>query len=134
MPLDLTNVLATFQALMNDILHDFIWVFVLVFFDDILIFSDSWNTHLQHVYAILCRLREHGLVVKQRKCSFGATTVAYLGHIISAEGVAMDADKVEAVHAWPAPRTVRAVHGFLGLIGYYRKFIRGYGDITAPLT
>jgi hypothetical protein len=79
-------------------------------------------------------LREHSLAVKQSKCSFGASTVAYMGHVISAEGVAMDADKVAEVHAWPTPHTVQAVSGFLGLTGYYRKFIRGYRDIAALLT
>jgi hypothetical protein len=119
---------------MNDILHDFIRVFVLVFFDDILIFSGSWSAHLQHVRVVLGSLREHSLAVKRSKCSFSASTVAYLGHVISAEGVAMDADKVAAVCAWPTPLTVLTVRGFLGLTGYYRKFIRGYGDIAAPLT
>jgi hypothetical protein len=133
MPFDLTNAPATFQALMNDILHDFIRVFVLVFYD-ILIFSDSWSSHLQHVRAVLERLREQNLSVKKTKCSFGAESVAYLGHVISAQGVAMDVDKVAVVHAWPQPRTVRVVRGFLGLTGYYRKFIRSYGDIVAPLT
>jgi hypothetical protein len=102
MPFGLTNALATFQALMNDILHDFIRVFVLVFYD-ILIFSDSWSSHLQHVRAVLERLREQNLSVKKTKCSFGAESVAYLGHVISAQGVAMDADKVAVVHAWPQP-------------------------------
>jgi hypothetical protein len=106
----------------------------LFFFDDILIFSDSWSSHLQHVRAILERLRAHNLSVKKSKCSFGEHSVAYLGHVISAQGVAMDADKVEAVRAWPQPRNVRAVRGFLGLTGYYRKFIRSYGDIAGPLT
>jgi hypothetical protein len=119
---------------MNDVLQNFIRVFVLVFFDDILIFNDSWSSHLQHVMMILQRLQEHGLAVKRSKCSFGATSVQYLGHVISDQGVAMDANKVEAVCAWPLPHTVRAVRGFLGLTGYYRKFIRSYGDIAAPLT
>jgi hypothetical protein len=109
-------------------------VFVFVFFDDILIFSDSWSSHLQHVKMVLKRLQEHGLAIKRSKCSFGATLVQYLGHVISDKGVAMGADKVEAVRAWPLPRTVRAVRGFLGLTGYYRKFIQSYGDIAAPLT
>jgi hypothetical protein len=83
---------------------------------------------------ILKRLQEHGLAIKRSKCSFGATSVQYLGHVISDQGVAMDVDKVEAVRAWPLPRTVRAVRGFLGLTGYYQKFIRSYGEIAAPLT
>jgi hypothetical protein len=103
MPFGLTNAPTTFHDLMNDILQDFIWVFVLIFFDDILIFSNSWSSHLQHVCAVLYRLREHGLAVKKSKCSFEATTVAYLGHVISEDGVAMDADKVEVVRAWPSP-------------------------------
>jgi hypothetical protein len=103
MPFGLTNAPATIQALMNDVLHDFIRVFILVFFNDILIFSDSWSSHLQHVRAVLQRLQEHSLAVKQSKCSFGATTVQYLGHVISVQGVAMYADKVEAVCAWPLP-------------------------------
>jgi hypothetical protein len=134
MSFGLTNALATFQALMNDVLQDFIRVFVLVFFDDILIFSDSWSSHLQHVRMVLKHLQEHGLAIKRSKCSFGATSVQYLGHVISDQGVAMDTDKVEAVRAWPLPRTVWAVRGFLGLTSYYRKFIQSYGDIAAPLT
>jgi hypothetical protein len=133
MSFGLTNAPATFQALMNEVLYDFIRNFILVFFDDILIFSSSWSEHLQHVRAVLQRLREHQLAVKRSKCSFGTTAVAYLGHVISAQGVAMDAEKVEAVQAWPRPHTVRAVRGFLGLTGYYRKFILSYGDIAAPL-
>jgi hypothetical protein len=97
MSFGLINAPMTFQALMNDVLHDFIRVFVLVFFNDILIFSDSWSSHLQHVRAVLQRLQKHGLVVKRSKCSFGATSVQYLGHVILDQGVAMDADKVEAV-------------------------------------
>jgi hypothetical protein len=83
MPFGLTNAPATFQALMNIVLHDFIRVFVLVFFDDILIFSDSWSSHLQHVRIVLQSLQEHSLAVKRGKCSFDATTVQYLGHVIS---------------------------------------------------
>jgi hypothetical protein len=134
MPFGLTNVPATFQALMNDTLQDFIRVFVLVFFDDILIFSNSWSKHLRHVRAVLQQLREHHLTVKRSKSSFVTTSVSYLGHIISAQGVTMDAEKVEAVRAWPPQRTVCAVRGFLGLTGYYRKFIRSYSEIAVPLT
>jgi hypothetical protein len=130
----LTNAPATFQAMMNDVLHDFIRHFILVFFDDILIYSNSWSSHLQHVHAVLQRLCEHNLFVKQTMCSFGADEVAYLGHVISARGVAMDVDKVATMRAWQTPWTVRAVHGFLGHTGYYRKFINSYSDIAAPLT
>jgi hypothetical protein len=134
MSFGLTNASATFQALMNDILQDFLRLFVLVFFGDILIFNTSWSSHLQHVWAVLLCLHEHGLAVKRSKRSFGATTVAYLGHIISEHGMAMDTDKVEVVKSWPPPRTVRVVRDFLGLTDYYRRFIHGYDDIVAPLT
>jgi hypothetical protein len=117
MPFGLTNSPTTFQALMNDVLHDFICHFVLVFFDDILIYSDSWSSHLQHVHAVLQWLRDHNLAVKHNKCSFGTMNVAYLGHVITAQGVAM------MLRRLPPSCTVRAVRGFLGLTDYYRKFI-----------
>jgi hypothetical protein len=79
-------------------------------------------------------MRTNCLCVKRSKCVFGGTSVAYLGHIISAKGVAMDSDKVSAVHAWPQPRTLRALWGFLGLTRYYQKFIAQYGDVARPLT
>jgi len=94
MPFDLCNAPATFQALMNDVLRPYLRRFVLVFFDDILIYSSSWAEHLQHVAIVLNELRAHRLHLKRSKCSFGATSVAYLGHVISKDGVAMDADKV----------------------------------------
>jgi hypothetical protein len=79
-------------------------------------------------------IRDHRLHLKLSKCSFGAASVAYLGHVISTAGVAMDADKVSAVESWPEPRSARALRGFLGLAGYYRKFIRDFGIIAVPLT
>ncbi|WVZ64411.1 hypothetical protein U9M48_013924 [Paspalum notatum var. saurae] len=134
MPFDLTNAPSTFQALMNSILRPFLRRCVLVFFDDILIYSSSWTEHLQHVRAVLSVLRAHSLVLKHSKCLFRAQRMHYLGHIISKDGVAMDSDKVDAVRSWPLPRSVRALRGFLGLTGYYRRFIHNYGLIVGPLT
>jgi hypothetical protein len=119
MPFGLTNAPATFQALMNDVLQDFLRVFVLIFFNDILIFSNSWNSHPQHVQVVFLHFHEHDMVLKHIKCSFGAKTVSYLGHIISEHGLAMDTEKVEALKSWLPPCTIRIVCGFLGLTGYY---------------
>ena len=134
MPFGLCNAPATFQALMNDVLRPFLRRFVLVFFDDILIYSTSWADHLRHLRAVLTMLQQHQLFVKRSKCAFGVSSISYLGHIISEAGVAMDSAKVQAVADWPQPRSVRAVRGFLGLAGYYRKFVQDYGTIAAPLT
>ncbi|XP_066354916.1 uncharacterized mitochondrial protein AtMg00860-like [Miscanthus floridulus] len=120
--------------MMNDVLCPFLRRFVLVFFDDILIFSFSWAELLQHISIIPDALRAHRLHLKRSKCSFGASSVAYLSHVISAGGVAMDTDKVVAVASWPTPRSTRGLRGFLGLAGYYRKDIRDFGVIVAPLT
>lgn len=90
MPFGLTNAPSTFQSLMNSVLRPFLRKFMLVFFDDILIYSPSWLTHLQHINTVLTALHEHHLRLKRSKCSFVTTSVAYLGHVISAEGVAMD--------------------------------------------
>jgi hypothetical protein len=134
MPFGLNNAPATFQALMNDVLHPFLCRFVLVFFDDIFIYNCSWVEHLQHVRAVLTVLHQQWLFVKNSKCVFGVTSIAYLGHVISTVGVAMDPDKVRAVADWPQPLSARAVRGFLGLAGYHRKFVKEFGTIAAPLT
>ena len=108
--------------------------FVLVFFDNILIYSSSLAEHLRHVRSVLTVLHQHRLFVKRSKCAFGVDYISYLGHVISATGLAMDPDKVQAVADWPTPRSARAVRGFLGLAGYYRKFVKEFGTIAAPLT
>jgi hypothetical protein len=134
MPFGLTNAPATFQALMNNVFHPYLHQFVLVFFDDILIYSTSWVEHLQHIAIVFNELRAHHLHLKRSKCSFGTTSVAYLGHVISVDGVAMDADKVAAIAAWPTSHSPRALRGFLGLARYYQKFIQDFGIIALPLT
>jgi hypothetical protein len=106
MPFGLMNAPATFQALMNEILSPYTQKFVLVFFDDILIYSSTWTEHLQHVKMVFELMRQHHLFLKQSKCAFGSSTVSYLGHIISVDGVAMDPDKITAVNSWPPPRTL----------------------------
>jgi hypothetical protein len=134
MPFGLCNAPATFQALMNDVLRPFLRRFVLVFFDDILIYSCSGADYLRHLRVVLTVLQQHQLFVKRSKCAFGVSSIAYLSHVISDTGVAMDPAKVQAVADWPQPRSARAVRGSLGLAGYYRKFVHDYGAIAAPLT
>jgi hypothetical protein len=134
MPFGLCNASSTFQSLMNHVLCPFLRHFFLVFFDDILIYSKTWPSHLSHVNQVLHLLSKHQLFLKESKCAFGASKVEYLGHIVDKDGVQMDPKKIESKQDWPRPKTVKILRGFLGLTGYYRKFVRSYGKIAAPLT
>jgi hypothetical protein len=133
MPFGLTNAPSTFQSLMNEVFHDYLRKFVLVFFDDILVYSSSWAQHLEHVRIVLEIMEKQQLYVKRTKCIFGQQEVQYLGHVISPNGVGVDPEKVDAMQKWPKPETLKAMRGFLGLTGYYRRFIQDYGKIAAPL-
>lgn len=121
MPFGLTNAPTTFQALMNSILKPLLRKYVLVFFDDVLVFSDSLDHHVSQLAAVFDILQLHQLRLKPSKCLFGQNAIAYLGHIISASGVTVDPSKITAIIEWPTPSTVRALRGFLGLAGYYRR-------------
>ena len=134
MPFGLTNAPSTFQSLMNDVFRAHLRKFVIVFFDDILAYSANFSEHLQHLRTILQILRKHKLFAKASKCTFRTTTVQYLGHIISSNGVAVDQQKIEAVLNWSTPNSVKELRGFLGLTGYYCKFIKGYDTIAGPMT
>ncbi|XP_004305749.1 PREDICTED: enzymatic polyprotein-like [Fragaria vesca subsp. vesca] len=136
MSFGLTNAPSTFQSVMNDILRIYLRKIALVFFDDILIFSDSLDSHLEHLELLFKKLQEHDLKVKMSKCSFGVPSVEYLGHVISAEGVSVDPVKIEYIKGWKKPSTLKGLRGFLGLAGYYRKYVRvrHFAIIAKPLT
>lgn len=134
MPFGLTNAPSTFQPLMNSIFKPYLIKFILVFFDDILVYSKTWQEHLLHLKLSFQVWKQHKLVIKTSKCNFAQTQLEYLGHIISREGVAVDTKKVEAIQSWPKPSTVKGLRGFLGITGYYRKFIKDYGIVAIPLT
>jgi hypothetical protein len=134
MPFGLCNAPSTFQSLMNHFFRPFLCHFVLVFFDDILIYSKTWTDHLTHVDRVLHLLSQHQLFLKQSKCAFGASEVEYLGQLVGKDGVRVDLKKIEAMQDWPHPKTLKSLRGFLGLTRYYRKFVKNYGKIVAPLT
>jgi hypothetical protein len=130
MPFGLCNAPATFQCVMNSILSPCVRKFALVFMDDILVYNPDLQAHAQHLSAILQLLYDNNFYVKPSKCSFEQTELEYLGHIVSSHGVATDPRKTQAMQDWPRPTTTTELQGFLGLTGYYRKFIRNYGIIA----
>lgn len=134
MQFGLTNAPATFQCPMNEIFRPHLRKFILVFFDNILVYSSSRSSHLQHLRMVFDTLKEHSLFVEKSKCAFGKSQVEYLGHIVSKHGVAADPSKLEAIANWPILTSVKDLSGFLGLTGYYRKFIPQFGKIVIPLT
>ena len=134
MPFGLTNAPASFQNLINDTLRDFLDIFVIVYLDDILIFSKSKEDHIEHVKQVLERLKQHQLWAKAEKCSFFQHEVEFLGYLVSDEGIKMDPKKVEAVTNWPAPQSIHDIQVFLGFANFYRRFIRSYSKVAAPLT
>jgi hypothetical protein len=119
---------------MNSVLEPFLRKFVIVFMDDILIYSSSLVDHATHIRLVLELLRDHKFYVKRFKCAFAQQELEYLGHIISGAGVATDPSKTQAMIEWPTPTTVTELRGFFGLTGYYRKFMKHYGSLAKPLT
>ena len=134
MPFGLTNAPAVFMDLMNRVFHAYLDKFVIVFIDDILIYSRSAAEHEDHLRIVLETLRREKLYAKFSKCEFWLDRVSFLGHVVSASGITMDPAKVEAITKWPRPTTVAEVRSFLGLAGYYRRFVEGFSSLALPLT
>ena len=135
LPFGLTNAPATFMQMMNAIFHANLDDFVIVFLDDILIFSKTEEDHARHIEEVLKVLRKHQLYAKESKCEFFKQKMAFLGYLVTKDGITMDPDKVKAIVDWPNPlKTVKDVRSFLGLAGYYRRFVKGFSKIAAPLT
>ena len=134
MPFGLTNAPAAFMDLMNRVFQLYLDQFVVVFVDDILIYSQSEVEHEDHLRIVLQLLRDHQLYAKFSKCEFWLAEVGFLGHVVSASGVSVDPGKVEAVMSWERPKSVFEICSFLGLAGYYRRFIEDFSRLAAPMT
>jgi hypothetical protein len=134
MPFGLCNAPATFQNLMNDIFSNHLDDFITVYLDDIMIFSKTKAEHEKHLRTTLDILRAHKLYAKKSKCEFSTSRVEYLGHIVSDKGIEADPAKIRAIEEWPTPKNVTDIQSFLGLVGFYRRFIKNFSKIAAPMT
>ncbi|UTT88174.1 hypothetical protein NDA17_006247 [Ustilago hordei] len=134
MPFGLANAPAHFQSFINDIFRDIIGIYVVVYLDDFLIFSDTEEAHVKHVTEVLTRLRSNRLFAKLSKCEFHTKTVEFLGYIIKPTGIEMDPEKVRTVKEWPMPESIHDIQRFLGFANFYRRFIAHFARIAKPLT
>lgn len=134
MPFGLTNAPSTFMRVMTQVLRPFMGKFLVVYFDDILIYSTLQEQHLSHLKQVCTVLRAEKLFANLKKCSFMSSEVIFLGFVVSSEGMKVDPEKVKAIVSWPAPTNIHEVRSFHGLATFYHRFIRGFSSITAPLT
>ena len=133
MPFGLTNAPSTFMRLMNHVLRKFIGKFVVVYFDDILIYSKTLDEHVEHIRCVLAVLREEKLYANKEKCTFCIEKVVFLGFVVSGQGVEVDEEKVKAIREWKSPQNVSQVRSFLGLAGFYRRFVKDFSNIASPM-
>src|SRR5256886_9126577 len=133
MPFGLCNALATFQRLMDEALQGILWDFVVVYLDDLNVYSRSFDEHLSHLRDVFDRLRQAGLKLNPEKCKFVTSELVFLGHVIDSQGIRTDPEKIEKVKKFPIPKTITQLRSFLGLASYYRKFIRDFSRIAGPL-
>ena len=134
MSFGLTNAPAYFMSMMNKVFMEYLEKFVVVFIDDIMVYSKNEEEHKEHLRLVLEKLREHQLYAKFSKCEFWLKEVGFLGHVISGEGIAVDPSKVQSVTEWLTPTSVSEIRSFLGLAGYYRRFIENFSKIAKPMT
>lgn len=133
-PFGLTNAPTKFMCLMNSVLRSYFDKIFIVSIDDILVYSENDEENVEHVATVLRLLREHNLYVKLSKCGFFQTEIHYLGHVVSKEGIAVDSEKIKAIMEWVAPKSVNEVISFMGLAGYYKRFIKNFSQISYPIT
>jgi hypothetical protein len=133
MPFGLTNAPNTFMRLMNEVLRSFIDKFVMVYFDDILIYSKSLDEHIEYLFAVFGALRVARLFANLEKCTFCTDRFTFLGYVVTPQGIEVDEAKIEGIKSWPIPATLTQLWSFLGLVGFYRHFMRDFSTIAAPL-
>ena len=134
MPFKLTNTPATFCTLMNQVFHEYLDKFMVVYLDDIVVYSAAMEEHKEHLAKVFQKLRDNQLYVKREKCSFAQGSIKFLGHVVDRGHIKMDLEKVRAIQEWRTPANVKELRSFLGLANYYRRFIEGYSRKAAPLT
>ena len=122
------------MSLMNRVFAPYLDHFTVVFSDDILVYVKSKEDHAEHLRTSLQLLRDNQLYAKLSKCEFWLEQIAFLGHVVSKEGLAVDPSKIEAIESWQSPKNVAEIRSFLGLAGYYKRFVKGFSTISAPLT
>ncbi len=133
MPFSLSNAPATFQRLMGVVLGDLTFDILLIYLDDIIVFSKDFESHCQRLEIVFNRLRQHGLKLKPSKCFLLKPEVKFLGHLISSQGIKVDGEKTQALESWPAPKNVKELRQVLGFMNYYRKFVPGFAQLARPL-